>query len=190
MSPDQKNWRLKLFRHMVSGSMATFAKELGSFVHLTMPDHLLGARENVYQGYLHGFFLGAGARWEIRVEEGAGAGRLDLMMLRGEHAIIQEYKRIRFENKNRTDGCGTLQTKQLTAHAEDAMAQIESRGYRLKVPSHVTMLREYGVAFLGPYCGIVGRVLERGCGEGWALKEEYTCTQDEERRVNNYVAQG
>lgn len=51
-----------LFRAMVSGSMSSFAEDLGNLVLTTMPDQFLGTKEVVYQGYLCAYLaVGAGA---------------------------------------------------------------------------------------------------------------------------------
>jgi hypothetical protein len=51
---------------------------------------------------------------------------------------------------------------------------------------HVIKLREYGIAFLGPYCAVTGRLLERKPGEEWVVKENYTSKMDEKRRFELY----
>ena len=52
----------------------------------------------------------------------------------------------------------------------------------------VTELREYGIAFLGPYCVVTGRLLEQKPGEGWIVKEIYTSKMDEKQRLEFYRA--
>ena len=52
--------------------------------------------------------------------------------------------------------------------AEEAQVQFEMRQYRALMRDHITKLHEYGMAFLGPYCVIVGCSLERKQGSAWS----------------------
>lgn len=54
---------------------------------------------------------------------------------------------------------------------------------------HVTKLREYGLAFLGPYCAILERSLERKQGGVWLITDRYGAGKDEERRKLLYTSQ-
>ena len=65
---------------------------------------------------------------------------------------------------------------------------IETSRYRTVVKDHVTELREFGLAFLGPYCAVVGRLLERDRGDNWNIQEVYSADKDEARRAEMYKA--
>jgi hypothetical protein len=60
--------------------------------------------------------------------------------------------------------------------------------YCSSMKDHVTKLHEYGLAFLGPYCAVVGRLLERKQGGAWAITDTYGPTKDEERRKSLYTS--
>ena len=51
------------------------------------------------------------------------------------------------------------------------------------------LLREYGLAFLGPYCAIVARSLERKQGGAWVTTDTYGAVKDEERCKLLYTSQ-
>ena len=61
--------------------------------------------------------------------------------------------------------------------------------YRASMKDHVTKLHEYGLAFLGPYCAIVGRSLERQQGGSWVITNTYDSIKDEESRQLLYTLQ-
>lgn len=62
---------------------------------------------------------------------------------------------------------------------------IETSRYRTVAKDHVTELREFGLAFLGPYCAVVGRLLERDRGDNWKV---HSADKDEARRAEMYKA--
>ena len=186
-----------LFRSMVTGSMGSFVKQFGKLIWDTMPKQFLGSREYVYQAYVCAFFTAASAaarepsnlvEWEVQVEQCAGIGRLDLILQRlgVETGVLHEYKREMLSDKDKKEGYGDAQKKRLTKMAEEALAQLETRGYRALMRDHVTNLREYGFAFLGPYCAVVGRSLKREPGGQWMIRKTYDSTQDEKRRAQMY----
>jgi PD-(D/E)XK nuclease superfamily len=185
-----------LFHLAVQGSIDQFAKQFGSFLLDTMPAQFLGNREVVYQAYVHAFLnataqaISVTTKWDVDVERYSGLGRLDLVIQRPteKYGALQEYKRIELTKKDKRDGYGDSQGRRLTKHADDALKQIETRWYRARMLPTVTELREYGIAFLGPYCAVTGRLLERKPGEGWIVKEIYTSKMDEKRRLEFYRA--
>jgi len=140
-----------------------------------MPAQFLGNREEVYQAYVSAFLTATAQAMSVmpKWERCSGLGRLDLVIQRPteKYGAIQEYKRIKLTKKDKRDGYGDSQGRRLTKHADDVLKQIETRLYRARMLPTVTELREYGIAFLGPYCAITGRLLERKRGEGWIVKE-------------------
>ena len=71
--------------------------------------------------------------------------------------------------------------------AEEALVQLETRQYHASMRDHVMKLHEYGLAFLGPYCTIVGRSLERKQGGGSVIMDTYDSVKDEELRKLLYT---
>jgi hypothetical protein len=67
--------------------------------------------------------------------------------------------------------------------------QLETRQYRASMKDHVTKLHEYGLAFLGPYCAVVGHSLERKQGGAWVVTGTYDSIEDEKRREKLYTSQ-
>jgi hypothetical protein len=92
-----KSRSISLFREMVSGDMSSFAAQFGKLVWDGMPSQFLGRKEYVYQAYVCAYFTAASDAstalnhrnkwaWDVRVEENAGIGRLDLILQRmGDH---------------------------------------------------------------------------------------------------------
>ncbi|KIM76794.1 hypothetical protein PILCRDRAFT_637453 [Piloderma croceum F 1598] len=142
-----------------------------------MPAQFLGDREVVYQMYVFTFFtstaqaMSVTQKWEVEAERYSRLGRLGLVIQRpmDKCGAIQEYKRIKLTKKDKTDGYGDSQGRRLTKHADDALRQVKTRLYRARTLPHATKLRKYGIAFLGPYCAVTGRLLERKPGEGWVF---------------------
>jgi hypothetical protein len=182
-----------LFHLAVQGSIDQFAKQFGSFLLDTMPAQFLGNREVVYQAYVSAFLtataqaISVTPKWDVDVEH-CGLGRLGLAIQRPteKYGAIQEYQRIELTKKDKRDGYGDSQGRRLTKHTDDALKQIETRLYRARMLPTVTELCEYGIAFLGPYCAVTGRLLERKHGEGWMVKEIHTSKMDEKRRLECY----
>jgi hypothetical protein len=103
--------------------------------------------------------------------------------------VIHEHKREPFTLQDKQEGYSSSQHQRLTKKAEEALVQLEARQYRASMRDHVTKLREYGLAFLGPYCAIVGRSLERKQGGTWVITDTYGAVEDEERRKLLYTLQ-
>jgi hypothetical protein len=192
---------IQLFQTMVQGPMASFAEQFSKLVWEILPKEFLGSRENVYQSYVSGFMTAAAeaaaaadlsnrATWDIRVEANAGIGRLDLVLQRaGDNTgVIHEHKRIKqTETDKKKKGYGSSQRTRLTRKTNEAMNQLNTRAYRAAMKNHVTQLREYGIAFLGRYCAIEGRLLERSQGGPWVVKESYTANSNETCRAQLYT---
>jgi hypothetical protein len=188
-----------MFLTAVSGSMASFSEEFRKLIFNTMPGQFLSNKEVVYQAYVCAFFTAASqalqviSRWEIEVECRAGSGCLDLIIqhMANRHGSIQEYKRVWPSAKEKGGGYGDSQRTRLTKAASKAIVELDARSYRGRIRDHVTELREYGVAFLGPYCAVEARLIKRKPGGQWEVKELYTADQDEARREQLYgVAPG
>jgi len=182
--------------------MASFAEQFSKLVWETLPKEFLSSRENVYQSYVSGFMTVAAkaaaaaadlsnrATWDIRVEVDAGIGRLDLVLQRaGDNTgVIHEYKRIKqTATDEKKEGYGSSQRTRLTRKTKEAMKRLDTRAYRPAMKDHVTQLREYGIAFLGRYCAIEGRLLERSQGGSWVVKESYTADSNETCRAQLYT---
>jgi hypothetical protein len=183
-----------MFQHMVSGSMALFAKGFSKFVWQTMPTQFLGSKECVYQAYVSACLTVASQLaspdqgfWEVKVECN-GIGRLDLIFSRNDKAAIQEHKRVVLSAQDKKNGYGDSQRKRLTRAAEKGLRQIEVKGYRARLPDTVTELREFGIAFLGPYCAIESHSLKRKPGGQWKFKKTYMAERNERHRDQLYTA--
>jgi len=122
------------------------------------------------------------------VEHCSGIGQLDLRLVSDHEAVIQEYKRIKLTKKDKDSGYGGSQRKRLTKAAEKGLGQIEIKGYRTQLPDQVTKLREFGIAFLGPYCAIVGHSLKREPGGEWRIRKVYNAERNERHRDRLYHA--
>lgn len=185
---------IDLVRVMVSGSMSSFAQEFGNLILNKIPSQLFGSKEIVYLAYVCAFLTAAAeamvddTRWEVEVECFGGVGHLDLVTQRekGEYAVIQEHRRIELLEQDKQRLYGESQCKRLTRMANEALEQIQNRRHRNLIRNHVTELREFGIAFLGPYCAVVGNVLTRKCGGEWTVHDSYTARQDEARRAKMY----
>jgi len=197
MGTKTKARSVTLFLRMVSGQMASFADKFGKLIWEGMPAEFLGGKEFVYQAYVCAFFTAASeaandlrynAAWEVQV---GGIGRLDLILqrMRDTTGVIQEHKRVRLTKKDKKEGYGKSQSERLTNMAEKAMEQLEMKQYRASMRPHVTKIHEYGLAFLGPYCAILGRSLERKPGEQWVIVDSYDADEDEKRRDRLYRSQ-
>ena len=108
--------------------------------------------------------------------------------MRGSNATIEKHKRIDFSERDKTESYSSSRCRPLTNTAEKALKQIETSRYRTVIKDHVTELREFGLAFLAPYCAVVGRLLERDCGDNWNIQEVYSADKDEARRAEMYKA--
>jgi len=181
------------FRNMVSGSMAKFAKKFMAMIWSSMPAPFLGSKECVYQAFVCGFFTVASqlatneGEWTLAAEGSSGIGRFDFRMHRIPDAIIHEYKWLKMSKRDKRNSYDDTKCRRLTKEAENALQQIDSKGYRAQLPNEVTRLREYGIAFLGPYCAIVGHSFERVPGGQWEITGSYKAERNERNRVKLYT---
>jgi len=120
--------------------------------------------------------------WRIEVERDAGTGRLDLIVWRpNDHrAVIQGYK---LTDKGKYEVVGTAKSRQLTKWVYESLDHVQNKYHRNIVAStknpDVTELHEYGVAFWGKDCAVVGRMLTRNrAGETWTTTKGYGGDQD------------
>ena len=91
-----------------------------------------------------------------------------------ETGVLHEHKQEVFMPQDKREGYGDSQRTRLTKKAEEALVQLESRQYRASMKDHVTKLREYGLAFPGPSCAVIGRSLERKQGGAWVIMDTYS----------------
>ena len=77
----------------------------------------------------------------------------------------------------------------MNTNGSQALRQLETRQYRASMKDHVTKLYEYGLAFLGKYCAVVGRSLQRERGGVWVITGTYDSIADEKRRKSLYASQ-
>lgn len=184
---------MAIFRNMVSGSMAKFAKKFMAMIWSSMPTPFLGSKECMYQAFVCGFFTVASqlatdeGEWTLAVEGTSGIGRFDFRLHRMTEAIIHEYKRIKMSKRDKRSGYDDSKCRRLTTEAENALQQIDNKGYRAQLPNEVTSLREYGIAFLGPYCAIVSHSFERVPGGQWKITGLYNAERNEKNRVALYT---
>ena len=178
-----------LFHAMTIGDFNAFANLFGRFLLESVPQCIFGSLEAVYQEYLFAYFSSAAEamtvkpKWNTVMEATAGAGRTDMSFWNEKTGTINEVKRIEYWEK--AGYRDTHERKLLTKAAKEALDQCDTRHYRAILPDTVTTVCEYGLAFLGPYCGIEARRLER-VGEKWVVKETYTAEEDEVRRKDAY----
>lgn len=91
--------------------------------------------------------------------------------------------------KDKWNGYGDSQRTRLTTAAENGLQQVTTKGYRARLPDEVIKLREYGITFLGAYCVIVGRSLERAHGGQWSVVESYTAKRNTQQQVIHHDSQ-
>lgn len=182
---------VSLFCDMVDGNFSEFAKAFGELVITSMPQRIFGSKEHVYQDWIYAYFSGvAGAmgnkKWTTRMEVVAGDGRADVILYDEEkRGGILEFKRLPHPIKN---GYGNNQESLLSKATNGALNQCDTRHYRAGMPKGVTKIVEYGIAFLGPYCAVEARMLEKKDGK-WITQTAYSASTDEKRRKETYVRQ-
>ena len=191
MTKELSNPSVNLFRAMTDGNFKDFATLFGSFLLESVPQRIFGSVEMVYQDYLFAYFSSAAEalaikpKWNTVMETAAGTGRTDMAFWNKTRGTIDEVKRIEYPEKRGYRD--SHERKFLTKAAKEALEQCDTRHYRAIMPATVTTVCEYGLAFLGPYCGIEARLLER-VGEKWVIKEMYTAEEDEVRRKDTYFS--
>jgi len=119
------------------------------------------------------------------IESDSGMGRSDMKVWRpNDHrAVIQEYK-----SKKINGDFDETKSQQLTARSKEGLMQIQSKNYRGNFDkSDITEVHEYGIAFYGQYCSVVGRTMSRKTKHGtWSITKEYTGNEDEANRAPRY----
>jgi hypothetical protein len=188
MTQDLYGSSVALFHTMVDGKFSEFAKTFGEFVLTMIPQRIFGSVETVYQEYLYAYFSSAAdaimvkPTWTTMMEIVAGDGRSDMIFYQNESGIIIEVKRLPHTKK---EGYRDVGRVLLSHEPKKALQQCDTRHYRAIMPEGVTTICEYGLAFLGPYCGVEARIVERVGGK-WVTGVEYTAEEDEERRKDIY----
>jgi len=189
MTEDLSGPSVNLFRVMTDGNFKEFATLFGRFLLESVPQRIFGSVEMVYQDYLLAFFSSAAEaraiepKWNMVMETPAGTGRTDMAFWNEKRGTIIEVKRIKYTGKK---GYRNAHERQLLTEAtKEALDQCDTRHYRAILPATVTTVCEYALAFLGPYCGIEARLLER-VDTKWVIKEMYTSEEDEVRRKDTY----
>ena len=182
---------ISLFGDMVNGNFFEFSKAFGEFVLNSMPQRIFGSLEWVYQDWLHAYFSGVAdaivdKKWRIRMEQVAGDGRADIILHDDEETGgILEFKRLAHPKK---EGYRDHEESLLSEATNEALNQCDTRHYRAGMPEGVITIVEYGIAFLGPYCAVEARLLEKADGK-WITRSTYSVSSDEKRRRDTYVRQ-
>ena len=181
---------VSIFCDMINGNFFKFAKAFGEFVLSSMPKRVFGSREWVYQHWVHAYFTGvAGAmcdkNWISRIEQVAGDGRADIILYDDKRGGILELIRLPHPKK---EGYRDHEKSLLSEATNGALDQCDTRHYRADMPEGVNTIVECGIAFLGPYCAVEGRLLERQNGK-WITRTQYSVSADEDRRKDTYVRQ-
>jgi len=188
MTEDLSGLSVNLFRVMTDGNFKEFATHFGRFLLESVPRRIFGSVEMVYQDYLFAYFSSAAEarpepQWNMVMETLAGTGRTDMAYWNEKRGTIIGVQRIEYTGKK-----GYRNAHELTKATKDALDQCDTRHYRAILPATATTVCEYAFAFLGPYCGIEARLVER-VGTKWVIKEMYTAEEDEVRRKDAYCLQ-
>jgi hypothetical protein len=180
-----------LFEAMIQGDFSKFAHGLRVLSH-KVTYRIFGSKEAVYQGFMYAFFLATSPnnRWVIHVEPDGGVGRLDLEVWHPDdhRAVIHEYKNNKWVTADKK-ASHPSNVQLLTKSSEEALNQIQTKQYRniLNDKPIVTELHEYGIAFMGTCCAVVGRTLSRkGPGDMWKIEKSYNGDKDEASRAQMY----
>ena len=75
----------------------------------------------------------------------------------------------------------------LSEATNEALNQCDTRHYRAGMPEGVITIVEYGIAFLGPYCAVEARMLDRQNGKWIMRPTKYSVSADEKRRRDTYI---
>jgi len=180
-----------LFLDMVDGKFSKFAKDFGNFVLTAMPQRTFGGVESVYQHHLYVHFSSAesapkNSKWQTMMEVTAGDGRSNIIIHDDKKGAILKLKR--YEHKKKA-GYREKEESLLSKGTNEALDHRDTRHYGAVMPEGVTTTCEYGISFLGPYCGVEARMLNRVHGE-WVTQTEYSADDDENRRKVAYKSMG
>ena len=126
-----------LFRYLWAGNAAELSRLLTKQLYSTISYY--DAHEDYYHAFLAGILSFAG--YDVRSNRESGNGRPDILVLdiEGERAVIIEIKTV----KQRAD---------MEKAARAALAQIETQHYALGLPSIITQVQQYGIAFSKKEC--------------------------------------
>ena len=117
------------------------------------------------------------------MEQVAGDGRADIILHDDEKGGILELKRLPHPKKK------GYRDQEESLLSEAALDQCDTRHYRAVMPEGVITIVEYGIAFLGPYCAVKARILDRQNEKWITWPTEYSVSADEKRRRDTYVRQ-
>ncbi len=187
MTPELSETSVGQFNLMVNGHFAEFAESFGKFFFREAPPRIFGGRESAYQEYVYAYFSSAAQaldvtpKWTTKMEVGTGLGRADIVFY-NEVGFVAEVKRF---SHNKKEGYRDQERKLLSSGTKEALLQCDTRHYLSTMPEHVNTIYEYGLAFLGPYCGVEARILKKENGT-WVTDSVYTADEDEKRRQRTY----
>ncbi len=187
MTPELSDSSITLFNLMSNGSFAEFAESFGQLFFTQVPQRIFGGVETVYQDYLFAYLSSAAhalevkPKWTTKMEVDAGDGRTDMVFYRDE-GVVLELKRFPRKKKK---GYRDQERLQLSNGTKEALEECDTRYCRSIMPENVTTIYEYGLAFLGPYCGVEARILKKVNGI-WVTDGVYTAGEDEKRRQRMY----
>ena len=190
ITPELSNSSITLFNLMANGSFAEFSESFRELFLTQVPQRILGSVETVYQDYFYAYLSSAAhaievkPKWTTKMEQPAGIGRLDIMFYRDVGIIAK----LRQEPQEEKKGYREVECKRLTKGTKRALEQCDTRHYRSIMPEHVTTIYEYGLAFLGPYCGVEARTVKKMNGV-WVTVDVYTADEDEKQREHIYCRQ-
>ena len=162
---------VSLFYDMVDGNFPEFSKAFGEFFLTPMPQRIFGSQEWVYQDWVYAYISGivgsmGNKTWTTRMEVVAGDGRTDIILHDEEKG---GYSWVQTSSASQKKGYRDYEASLLSKATNGALDQ---RDYYIV---------EYGIAFLGPYCAVEARMLERKDGK-WTTQTKYSSSTDEKRR--------
>jgi hypothetical protein len=137
---DVANYRI-LLESLTQGHVDTFERLLRTYVEASM-SYFDAAKEpeKFYHGFILGILVGLQQTHEVRSNRESGYGRADILVIPKDHSklgVVLEFKRSYEENT-------------LTADADNALAQIEQRGYVQELKNQgISQVLTIGVAFYG-----------------------------------------
>jgi len=111
------------------------------------------------------------------MEVTAGDGRSNIIIHDEKRGAILELKC--YEHKRKA-GYREKEESLLSKGTNEALDHRDARHYQAVMPEGVTTICEYGISFLGPYCGVEACMLKRVNGE-WVTQAEYSADDDEKR---------
>ncbi|HQS83995.1 MAG: hypothetical protein B7Y25_03570 [Alphaproteobacteria bacterium 16-39-46] len=130
---------------LLKGNVETFTQKLKDYLEVSASFFATGPKnaELFYNGFIMGLVSAVSSQYFVETERESGLGRADLLLIpkpmaRYQNALVLEFK----FGKSRED---------LTALAQKALEQIETKNYMAKIKAHETVMRtlKVGLAFGG-----------------------------------------